>query len=401
MDTDALRTLERRVLECRATREAPGTTNRDNEPAVEWTKDGPGAVDALVARGGCRERASALNLDTCRGRLGGDARETVSGLEGLVLETFPHTCIEITERVRTDYGDTPSPREVATEVLCLDRDTARVLFDGPNWAGGSRAWIQPDEAAQAVRHVAQHQPPEQVWAHLDRRRLAAAHAAERPDEYLEPEVAERIDNWLQNVELLGYEPETGAPAFTIEPGDVELEREAILEGLRERQAWDSIAPSADIHPSTEIGHGVEIGEHASIGPGAVIDNHARVGAGAQIGAGTRVGAEISVGEGALVGERCNIQMTVGDGARVGDQCILAAAPGDRHPAYIPAGSTVPDHTVLAGRGPGEQWPGGGDPWPDAPAAAGGRPPADAPEPAAAAEREAAWAAAGRDAGQSR
>ena len=362
MRIERLQVLERRVQMCRSTQQEPGTPNRDNEPHERWSSSEPDAIDSLIRNGGLRQEATALNMNTCRGQLGGAEPETVTGLDGLVLETFPEAACEAATAIRDRFDDTPSAREIAAEVLDLDETTSRVLFDGPNWAGQARAWIQPHEAAQAVHHVAQGVGPDKVWAHLDRARIIGNHESERPDAYLENELSARVEQWLDHVHEIGHEPETGAKADEISDIDVTVERYAILEQLRERQGWSTIAASAEIDPTAEIGEGVDIGERAAIGAGVVIDRLARVDADASIGDDTRIGAEVVVGERAQVGGRCQIGMSVGEGSRIGDECVLTAGPDKFYLAALPPRSIVPARTVLDARNdpPTPAWAGAED-----------------------------------------
>ena len=350
MNKERLTALERRVQQCTGAHEVAGTTNRNNEPVQQWFAEDTQAIDALMERGGLSQQGTVLNMNTCRGQASAERPGVITGIDGLVLEMYPKESIEVAKQVREIYGDTPTAREVAAEVLDLDTETAEVMLEGPNWAGQARAWIQPHEAAQAIHHVVQGMEPERVWGHLDRKRLANAHEAENPDGYLEHEVTARTEQWMDMVEELGHDPETQTPAAEVAQIDINIERLAIIEDLRGRQAWDSIAATAEIAPSAQLGHGIHVGAYASIDEGAVLDNYSRVEDNASIGQGTRIGSEVVVREGATIGRDCAIDINIGPNVEVGDQCVLAADADRKYLAEIPAGSKVPDQTVLAGRG---------------------------------------------------
>ena len=389
MDREALKRLEDRVRTLEGVSPLLGSGNRDNEPSTEWLPDDPRAVDALVERGGWTRTARVLNLDTCRGLGPAERPEAITGLDGLAIELDQAGADRIARRIRSESGDTPAPREVAAELLGLDADRARLLFEGPNWAGKARAWIQPHEAAQAVQHVRRDVPAERVWAHLDRRALAEQHDRERPDAYLGREARARVEHWVSSVAEAGLDDETGLPYADLTEADVGAERERVLEELRYGQAWDSIAPTAEIHPSARIGRGVAIGDFASIGRDAVIGDHAAIGAGASIGDESRIASGVAVLDGAVVGDRSTVSVSVGERAVIGDECVIDPDPvrSDSAPrfderstegvvAYIPAGSQVADRTTLGHAAPEPAW-----------VSEGVRQPAPAPPSALAAAQE--------------
>ena len=357
MDVHALKRLEDRARTLEGVSPILGTGNRDNEPCEAWAPDDPRAVDALLERGAWSRSATVLNLDTCRGIGGAERPDVITGLDGLAIEADPAGAAAIGRRIRAEHGDTPGPREVATELLGLDKQQAAVLFDGPNWSGKARAWVQPHEAAQAIQHVRRDLPAEQVWAHLDRRAIVEQHAREQPDAYLDREARARVEHWVSRVADGGHDPETGVPAHSITGADLVAERQIVLEQLRSEQAWDSIAATAEIDPTARIGSGVSIGEYASIGRDAEIGDHVSIGQGASVGDDSRVAAGVSLADQVVIGDRTSVSVSVGQGTLVGDDCVLARRDdslplGGHHPpdaaefSYIPGDSRIPDRHVL-------------------------------------------------------
>ena len=353
MDKQRLDALERRVQACEGVRTVPGTQNRDNETSMQWASDDARAIDALIERGGWSQRATLLNLDTCRGNGTAERPGTISGLDGLAIEAHPRESMRIARTMRQASGHTPTPREVATELLGLDEKNATLLFDGPNWAGNARAWIQPHEAAQAVRHVRRELPAEQVWAHVDRDQIARAHEMEDPDFYLAPQVEAAVASWEERVRALGHDPETGIPAAELTDIDYEVERTGALEHARSTQAWGTIAATARIHPSARVGHGVDIGDFAEIERDVVIDNYASIESDARIGQGTRIASEVSIGERTAIGADCTVAMPIGAECTVGDRCELTATLDGQWDARVPRGSQVPSDTRLGAEQPAE------------------------------------------------
>ena len=368
MDIHALKRLEDRVRTLEGVSPVLGSGNRDNEPCEAWAPDDPRAVDVLLERGPWVRSATVLNLDTCRGLGGVERPEAITGLDGLAIELDPKGAARVASTMRAEHGDTPAPREVARELLGLDEDQSRVLFDGPNWAGKARAWIQPTEAAQAVQHVRRDLPSEQVWAHLDRRTMVEQHVRERPDEYLDREARARVEHWVSSVSDLGYDPETGLPPQSLTGADLGAERQRIMEELRGLQAWDSIAATAEIDPSARIGRGVSIGEYVSVGRDAVIGDDVHLGLGVSVGDESRIESGVTVLDDTVIGDRCTVSVSVGERSVVGAECVLAhtedsydpspdrpSVPGAPSFAYVPAGSQLPDRTILGSREVEPDW----------------------------------------------
>ena len=147
-------------------------TVRLNEPV--WGTEAKPSVVALLRRmspvapltGVAADAGETLrlNLEVSLAMTERGGRHAVAGIPAMAL-----LCTPPPYRPK-GYFDI---RDEAATRLGLDDATAHALFDGPNWIGGARAWVTPDEAIGAIGHVlAGESDGHSIWRHLDRRELA-------------------------------------------------------------------------------------------------------------------------------------------------------------------------------------------------------------------------------------
>ena len=323
-----------------AASEAHGHLARANEPRRGWWKHHePADAQTLFPQAG-RPGGLRLNMKVGQGA-GSDGH--IRGLSAVTFTALESETREVVGRPRRhDAGNGPGMIAVAAEVLGLGPQAARMLLTGPNWLGEAASWVEPAEAAQALRAAAAERDVNRCWRHLDRKRLQRLHAAEDPAAYLLPWAREMVDDTLA-----AYHP-------AMHEARVHDEVRELLRLF----PWGTISPKARIDPRAHIGEGVSIGDAAvrgtaRIGARAVIANGAVIeegtvlpdsviGVGATIcpgavtgsvGAETRIanGSRVSgpVGERTRIGHGCQIEGPVGDDTTTGDSVKSRVAIGDR------------------------------------------------------------------------
>jgi UDP-3-O-[3-hydroxymyristoyl] glucosamine N-acyltransferase len=82
--------------------------------------------------------------------------------------------------------------------------------------------------------------------------------------------------------------------------------EFFYENADQLTAFDSIHPTAVIHPTCKIGSGVIIGPHAVLDAGVSVGDHTSVGAGCYIGPYTSIGSDSLLHPNVTIRERCRI-----------------------------------------------------------------------------------------------
>jgi UDP-3-O-[3-hydroxymyristoyl] glucosamine N-acyltransferase len=95
--------------------------------------------------------------------------------------------------------------------------------------------------------------------------------------------------------------------------------EALLITPYNKSGFTGIHPSAVVHPTAKIGHGVSIGPHAVIDHGAVIGDNTQIDALVSIGPGVTIGANCRLHPHATVRENCTLgnRVTLQPGAVIG------------------------------------------------------------------------------------
>ncbi|MBD0290443.1 MAG: N-acetyltransferase [Thermoleophilia bacterium] len=127
----------------------------------------------------------------------------------------------------------------------------------------------------------------------------------------------------------------------------------------------TVAPSAVVHPGTELGADVAIGENAVLGksptlgrrstarrdplPPLVVGEGCAILAGAVVFAGTRLGRAVVVGDQACVRERCLLgdEVIVGRGSLVENDTSVGARTRIQANAYVTAYSLLEEDVFIA------------------------------------------------------
>ena len=263
-----------------------------------------------------------LNLkirDDNDGGIGNVALVVTTLFRGLAKMTFP--------RHRTTGPHESTLEASAAELLGIDADTARVLFHGPNWIGGARAWVRPDEAELAVRALAHGTPLAEIWSHLDRAALCAAHGGE--DIAAHPKVLEYA--------------RARAEACTRGQGQRLSTDERLtyvsgwLDAARDSHRGEHIDIGVQIHPSTQVAPTAIIGSDVYIGAKCRIEAYSKICHGVRVGDNTTVYAASRIGHGSVIGVNCRIAGQTGAYARIGNNvttesnelgsCGPSASPG--------------------------------------------------------------------------
>lgn len=143
-------------------------TVRLNEPV--WGTEAKPSVVALLRRmspvaplagvAGDAGETLRLNLEVSLAMTERGGRHAVAGIPAMAL-----LCTPPPHRPKGHFDI----RDEAATRLGLDDAKAHALFDGPNWIGGARAWVTPDEAIEAIGHVLDGESDgHSIWRHLDR-----------------------------------------------------------------------------------------------------------------------------------------------------------------------------------------------------------------------------------------
>ena len=294
-------------------------TVRLNEPV--WGTDAKPSVVALLRRmspvapltgvAGDAGETLRLNLEVSLAMTERGGRHAVAGIPAMAL-----LCTAPAYRPK-GYFDI---RDEAATRLGLDDATAHALFDGPNWVGGARAWVTPDEAIGAIGHVLDGESDgHSIWRHLDRRELARLR---------------------RNEDLEFYHRAEREAAFEADAcsGDWS-DRKRQRVHRRYTPPRGLISETADVHPTAHVGRHAAIDNGATIEAGVWLDDGTQIGPGVSIGKGARIERMRGILEGTRIEPGTSISSRNGDAARVetGFGGIVTTRPLGRE---VPAGVCV-------------------------------------------------------------
>ena len=220
----------------------------------------------------------------------------------------------------------------AQALLGLDDRGAAALFDGPNYAGRQRRFIEPQQAALACRLAADGASPESFWPTVDRK---------------------TIHNLSNNESRRMYHSDTIYEAAADrqardpgEPGENPHEHEGPdqndLEEIKgyEWSTMTTVAIDAQIHPTAEIGRTVTVANHCWIAAGARVQNGVRLSPNVKIAENT----EVTAGN-----ERCSTELDAG--VTIGADCQINGCKLGSHATIgsgviIEPGAVIGDHVVI-------------------------------------------------------
>ena len=302
--------------------EAPFRGNKPEEREDNTLKRSePGAIDTALNRDG----PQALNLD-----IGSSRDGRITGIEGIAISMHAETALALRAE-RISRNEDPSLYDIGREVLGLDDNQARALFQGPNTAGSARRWIGTQAAADACRALAEGTAPEKLWAgKFDR--LAIATAAAR-----EGGAAETDERETSSWEFRRIEPgATVHPSASI-ADDVQIDNGAYIGENVRLESGVHVAQGATIEAGTVVRSASTVGERSHIERNCVIDGH--VEDGVRIEAGVRIGRKRETEH---EGKRSGTPITVCGGAVVGKDVTI-----DKPGTVVPPGWTVTERNIGA------------------------------------------------------
>ena len=349
----ALRTLVDKLLTLPAVRTDGGKQLRTNEPEnLECSEDKPkqtpeaklDALEKTLQEGGTGPTRLNMDFDlTADGKIGG-------------IAAFALAAAGREKSAAKQPEDTEQTIEARAQALLgLDDRTTAALFNGPNYAGRQRRFIEPDQAAAACRLAAKGTLPENLWPTVDRETIH--------------DLSDQEDKWMYHrdklYEIAEYLESLETPEIDEKPWETEYEGpdEADVDEI-EGYDWSTettVELDARIHPTAEIGRNVSIDKNSRIDAGAIVNANVRDGVKiakkVEITNGpddspTRLGENVTVGEGSRIhGGIVKDDVTIGTGATIEPGSVIGHHSTVGDDAVVTRGMKIPAYgDISAGAG---------------------------------------------------